>query len=68
MDLRPTCGHEQARCHKYLDFIITFGQNTKTSHQGSSPDSNFLKDEEYWNSVDLYFPLILNHHFPHFIP
>lgn len=58
MDLRPRRGHEQARCHKYLDFIITFGINTKKSHQGSSPDSNFLKAEEYWNSVDLHLPLI----------
>lgn len=58
MDLTPRCGHEQARCHKYLDFIITVGQTTKKSYQGSSPDSKFLKVKEYWNSVDLYLPVI----------
>lgn len=61
---KTLCGHKHARCHIHLDFIITFGQNTKKTHQGSSPDSNFLQVEEYWNSVDLHLPLIFKPLFP----
>lgn len=59
MDLRPRCGHKHTRCHRCLGFIIAFGQNTKKSHPGSSPDSNFLKVEEYQNNADLHLPLVL---------
>lgn len=67
MDQRPRCGHEQARCQKYLDFFLTVGQKKKVIKVPlQTPIFSKLKSIE---TVQIYISLsFLHHDLPHFIP